>query len=55
MARQTKAARLLLLGNPIASRRDPVRVAEEMAMVDVISRGRAEVGFVRGVPYESRP
>ncbi len=52
LARQTKTARLLLLGNPIANRRDPVRVAEEMAMVDVISRGRVEVGFVRGVPYE---
>src|SRR5439155_2025506 len=28
------------------------RVAEEMAMVDVYSRGRLECGFVRGVPYE---
>ena len=27
-------------------------MAEEMAMVDVYSRGRLEVGFVRGVPYE---
>jgi alkanesulfonate monooxygenase SsuD/methylene tetrahydromethanopterin reductase-like flavin-dependent oxidoreductase (luciferase family) len=43
---------LLLLGNPISNRRDPVRVAEEMAMVDVYSRGRLECGFVRGVPYE---
>ena len=41
-----------MLGNPIANRRDPVRVAEEMAMVDNYSRGRLEVGFVRGVPYE---
>jgi len=52
LARVTKRARLLILGNPIAHRRDPVRVAEEMAMVDVISRGRLECGFVRGVPYE---
>ena len=52
LARETKQARLLLLGNPIVNRRDPVRVAEEMAMVDNISRGRVEVGFVRGVPYE---
>lgn len=52
LARQSRTARLLVLGNPIANRRDPVRVAEEMAMVDVISRGRVEVGFVRGVPYE---
>jgi alkanesulfonate monooxygenase SsuD/methylene tetrahydromethanopterin reductase-like flavin-dependent oxidoreductase (luciferase family) len=28
-------------------------VAEELAMIDVISRGRLEMGFVRGVPYES--
>jgi len=52
LARETKRARLLILGNPIANRRDPVRVAEEMAMVDVYSRGRLECGFVRGVPYE---
>ena len=52
LARETKRARLLILGNPIANRREPVRVAEEMAMVDVYSRGRLEVGFVRGVPYE---
>ncbi len=52
LARETQQARLLILGNPIANRREPVRVAEEMAMVDVYSRGRLEVGFVRGVPYE---
>jgi alkanesulfonate monooxygenase SsuD/methylene tetrahydromethanopterin reductase-like flavin-dependent oxidoreductase (luciferase family) len=52
LARITKKARLLVLGNPVANRRDPVRVAEEMAMIDCYSRGRLEVGFVRGVPYE---
>ncbi len=52
LARQTKNARLLILGNPIANRNQPVRVAEEMAMIDVISRGRLECGFVRSVPYE---
>ena len=31
IARQTKRARLLSLGSPIANRPDPVRVAEEMA------------------------
>jgi alkanesulfonate monooxygenase SsuD/methylene tetrahydromethanopterin reductase-like flavin-dependent oxidoreductase (luciferase family) len=55
LARQSKKARLLILGNPIANRRDPVRVAEEMAMVDNISYGRLECGFVRGVPYEAAP
>jgi alkanesulfonate monooxygenase SsuD/methylene tetrahydromethanopterin reductase-like flavin-dependent oxidoreductase (luciferase family) len=52
LARLTKKARLLILGNPIANRRQPVRVAEEMALADVLSRGRVEVGFVRGVPWE---
>jgi alkanesulfonate monooxygenase SsuD/methylene tetrahydromethanopterin reductase-like flavin-dependent oxidoreductase (luciferase family) len=52
LARQSKKARLLILGNPIANRNQPVRVAEEMAMIDVISRGRLECGFVRSVPYE---
>jgi alkanesulfonate monooxygenase SsuD/methylene tetrahydromethanopterin reductase-like flavin-dependent oxidoreductase (luciferase family) len=52
LARTTSRGRILALGNPIANRNTPVRVAEEMAMIDVISHGRAEVGFVRGVPYE---
>lgn len=52
LARLTSKARLLLLGNPIANRRDPIRVAEEMALADILSHGRLEVGFVRGVPYE---
>src|SRR5919108_3855581 len=55
LARETKTARLLILGNPIANRRQPVRVAEEMAMIDVLSHGRLEAGFVRGVPYEISP
>ncbi len=53
LARQTKTARLLILGNPLPNRNQPVRVAEEMALVDVISKGRVECGFVRAVPYES--
>ena len=55
LARLTKNSRLLILGNPIANRRQPVRVAEEMAMVDVLSKGRLECGFVRSVPYEIAP
>ncbi len=52
LARQTKNARLLILGNPVANLADPIRCAEEMAMIDNISHGRLECGFVRGVPYE---
>src|SRR5260370_34813805 len=55
LARQSKKARLLILGNPIANRRQPVRVAEEMAMIDGVSHGRLEAGFRRGVPYAVRP
>ncbi len=55
LARETKKARILQLGNPVGNRRDPIRVAEETAMVDVISGGRLDCGFVRGVPYEIAP
>ena len=49
LARQTKNARILILGNPIANQHDPIRVAEEMSILDCISGGRLDVGFVRGV------
>lgn len=52
LARNTKKARLLGLGWPMTNRMDPFRVAEEIALIDVISRGRLEVGFVKGVPFE---
>ena len=40
---------------PIANRPDPVRVAEEMAWLDVLSGGRLEMGLVKGAPYEIAP
>ena len=55
LARETKNVRLLCLGMPIANRMDAVRVAEELAMIDVISRGRLEMGFVKGSPSEISP
>src|ERR1043166_1193215 len=55
LARQTRKARICILGNPVANRGEPVRIAEEMAMIDCISRGRLDVGFVRGVPNEIHP
>src|SRR5215472_8061 len=47
LARQTRKARILSLGTLISLRREPVRVAEEYATADVISRGRLELGFVK--------
>jgi alkanesulfonate monooxygenase SsuD/methylene tetrahydromethanopterin reductase-like flavin-dependent oxidoreductase (luciferase family) len=52
LARETKNARLLVLGYPIGHRPDPLRVAEELSTIDVISRGRLDMGFIKGVPYE---
>ncbi len=52
LARQTKKARLLVLGYPIGHRPDPLRCAEELATIDVVSRGRLDMGFIKGVPYE---
>jgi alkanesulfonate monooxygenase SsuD/methylene tetrahydromethanopterin reductase-like flavin-dependent oxidoreductase (luciferase family) len=47
LARQTRRVRILSLGTLVTVREDPVRVAEEYAMADVISRGRLEIGFVK--------
>jgi alkanesulfonate monooxygenase SsuD/methylene tetrahydromethanopterin reductase-like flavin-dependent oxidoreductase (luciferase family) len=55
VARTTKKARILPLGIPIALRPDPVRVAEEIAMIDCISGGRLEVGLVKASPFEISP
>jgi alkanesulfonate monooxygenase SsuD/methylene tetrahydromethanopterin reductase-like flavin-dependent oxidoreductase (luciferase family) len=47
LARQTRQVRILSLGTLVSLRKDPVRVAEEYATADVISRGRLEIGFVK--------
>jgi alkanesulfonate monooxygenase SsuD/methylene tetrahydromethanopterin reductase-like flavin-dependent oxidoreductase (luciferase family) len=47
LARQTKQVRILSLGTLVSLRKDPVRIAEEYATADVISRGRLEIGFVK--------
>ena len=55
LIRRTKRAKILLLGNPLPHRDNPLRVAEEVAMLDVISGGRIISGFVRGVGSEVHP
>src|ERR1700693_314625 len=47
LARQTRKVRVLSLGTLISLRPDPVRIAEEYATADVISRGRLDIGFVK--------
>jgi len=52
LARRTSKARLMVLGNAIGIRGNPLRVAEEIAMLDHLSRGRVVSGFVRGIGWE---
>ena len=53
LARITTRAKIVLLGNLLAVRSDPVFLAEELAMIDVISKGRLISGWVRGTGRES--
>ncbi|MBM3925680.1 MAG: LLM class flavin-dependent oxidoreductase [SAR202 cluster bacterium] len=52
IAKVTSRCKIAILGNVIPVN-DPVRMAEEIAMLDVISGGRIISGFVRGTPVES--
>ena len=42
-----RKSRILSLGTLVTVRPDPVRVAEEYATIDIISKGRLEIGFVK--------
>ena len=53
LARTTKRAKIVLLGNPLPIFDNPLRLAEELAEIDMISRGRLVSGFVRGTGIES--
>ncbi len=55
LIQRTKRAKICILGSPLPHRDNPVRVAEELAMLDCMSRGRIISGFVRGVPTEIQP
>jgi len=48
LARLTERVRIVLIGNPIPAHRNPLRLAEELAMIDLISKGRLVTGWVRG-------
>ena len=53
LARRTSNAAIVVLGNSIALYNPPIRVAEEMAMLDVISGGRLVAGFPVGTPMDT--
>ena len=48
LAAVTKRAKIVLLGNPLPLAENPIRLAEELAMIDMVSKGRLVSGFVRG-------
>jgi len=53
LARQTRDAAIVVMGNSLALYNPPVRVAEEMAMLDCISGGRLIAGFPVGTPMDT--
>ena len=48
LAAATKKVKIVMLGNPLPLAENPVRLAEELSMIDMISKGRLVSGFVRG-------
>jgi alkanesulfonate monooxygenase SsuD/methylene tetrahydromethanopterin reductase-like flavin-dependent oxidoreductase (luciferase family) len=53
LARRTSDVKLVLMGNSVALYNPPTRVAEEMAMLDVMSGGRLVAGFPVGTPMDT--
>ncbi len=48
LTRRTSRAAIIVLGNSLAAYNPPLRVAEEFAMLDLMSRGRLVAGFPVG-------
>src|SRR6204780_1627707 len=53
LARRTQRAKIAVLGRALPLLNNPLTVAEEFAMIDVITGGRLVAGFVRGIRAES--
>jgi len=53
LARRTRDAALVVMGNSLALYNPPLRVAEEFAMLDCISGGRLVAGFPVGTPMDT--
>jgi len=52
LARRTSRAKIAILGSALPLRTHPLTIAEEHAMIDVITGGRLISGFVRGIGAE---
>ena len=48
LAAVTKKVKIVMLGNPLPLWENPVQLSEELAMIDMVSKGRLVSGFVRG-------
>lgn len=53
LAKITRNVKILMLGAPLPVVENPLRLSEELAMIDCISRGRLISGIVRGGGVES--
>jgi alkanesulfonate monooxygenase SsuD/methylene tetrahydromethanopterin reductase-like flavin-dependent oxidoreductase (luciferase family) len=53
LTRRTRNAKIVVLGNSVALYNPPTRVAEEMAMLDVLSGGRLVSGFPLGTNMDT--
>ncbi|MGE3272820.1 MAG: LLM class flavin-dependent oxidoreductase [Chloroflexota bacterium] len=53
LARTTKRAKIALMGSILPIQDNPIMVAEQIAMADLISGGRIVSGFVRGIGVET--
>ncbi|OLT21328.1 hypothetical protein BJF78_34320 [Pseudonocardia sp. CNS-139] len=52
LARRTSRSTIMVVGNALPIRGNPLRVAEEIAMLDHLTNGRLVSGFVRGIGWE---
>jgi len=52
LTQRTRQAKLGIMGNCLPIRGHPIRVAEEVALLDIMSGGRIISGFLRGIPQE---
>ncbi len=53
LTRRTTNAKIVVMGNSVALYNPPTRIAEEFAMLDVLSGGRLVAGFPVGTPMDT--